>query len=110
MLTKTKIQSLFFTGFMNKKTATNTENYRQMHGLLPFWNYPYINRLEFTNRLLESKKEKPYTKLSKMDEKCLGNNIEHRLTKPFTPKTNEITEYVNGTIKKDTILVKTYAN
>ena len=48
------------------------------------------NGLEFTNRLLVSKKVNKCTKLAKMDIKCQENKIEHRLTAPFTPKTNGI--------------------
>jgi hypothetical protein len=44
------------------------------------------NELEFTNRLIMSKK-KLVEKPSKMDVKCMRNNIEHKLTKPATPKT-----------------------
>jgi hypothetical protein len=38
------------------------------------------------------------------------NNIEHRLTKPNTPKTNGMVERVNGTIKNRTILKEIYVN
>jgi transposase InsO family protein len=43
-----------------------------------------------------------------MDKKCIENNIKHRLTEPFTPKTNGMVERVNGTIKNDTILKTKY--
>jgi hypothetical protein len=46
------------------------------------------NGLEFTNRLLKNKKGEYYSKSSKLDIVCQENNIEHRCTKPFTPKTN----------------------
>jgi len=36
---------------------------------------------------------------SLLDEFCIENNIEHRLTKPNTPKTHGMVERVNGTIK-----------
>lgn len=35
-------------------------------------------------------------------------NIQHRLTAPFTPKTNGMVERVNGTIKNNTILKTQY--
>jgi len=41
---------------------------------------------------------------------CKENNIDHRLTKPNTPKTNDMVERVNGTIKNGTILKEIYAN
>jgi transposase InsO family protein len=66
------------------------------------------NGLEFTNRLIVSRKGEPCRKLSKMDQKCRENDIEHRITKPPTPKTNGMVERVNGTIKTNTILRYTY--
>ncbi len=48
-----------------------------------------------------SKKAKLCDKPSLLDEFCTENNIEHRLTKPNTPKTNGMVERVNGTIKTE---------
>ncbi len=64
------------------------------------------NGLEFTNRLILSKKGKLCEKPSLLDEFCLKNKIEHRLTKPNTPKTNGMVERVNGTIKNNTMQLK----
>ena len=66
------------------------------------------NGLEFTNRLLKSKKGNSCEKKSLMDVKCEKENIEHRLIKPYTPKTNGMVERVNGTIKNKTILKYKY--
>lgn len=66
------------------------------------------NGLEFTNALLVSKKGKRCTKPSKMDQWCSKENIEHRLTKPNTPKTNGMVERANGIIKSNTILKEQY--
>lgn len=93
------------------KTAKNTENF--MDKCLDFFPFKIThiltdNGLEFTNRLLKSKTGKLCQKLSKMDLKCLDNDILHRLIKPFTPKTNGMVERVNGTIKNDTILKTHY--
>lgn len=68
------------------------------------------NGLEFTNALLMSKKGEVCTKPSKVDELCKKENIEHRLTKPNTPKTNGMVERVNGIIKSNTILKETYSS
>ena len=68
------------------------------------------NGLEFTNKLLVSKKGEKCTKPSKVDLKCEENNIEHRLTPPFSPKTNGMVERVNGIIKNETILKNKYNN
>lgn len=61
------------------------------------------NGLEFTNRLLKSKKGKLCQKPSKLDVVCSENNIDHRHTKPFTPKTNGMVEKANDIIKNGTI-------
>ena len=66
------------------------------------------NGLEFTNRLLKSKTGKSCQKLSKMDVKCIENNIQHRFIAPFTPKINGMVERVNGIIKNNTILKTKY--
>jgi transposase InsO family protein len=93
------------------KTAENAEDF--MDRCLEFFPF-YIshvlteNGLEFTNRLLVSKKGGKCTKPSKMDLKCKEKDIEHRLTAPFTPKTNGMVERVNGTIKTNTILKNQY--
>ncbi len=93
------------------KTAESTEDF--MDRCLDFFpfNITHIltdNGLEFTNRLLVSKKGEKCAKPSKMDVKCEQNKIEHRLTAPFTPKTNGMVERVNGTIKSNTILKTKY--
>ena len=66
------------------------------------------NGLEFTNRLLKSKKGESCEKKSKFDIICQENNIDHRCTKPFTPKTNGMVEKANDIIKKGTIKKTTY--
>lgn len=93
------------------KTAENTEDFMtKCFAFFPFKITHILtdNGLEFTNRLLKSKTGKSCQKLSKMDVKCIENNIQHRLTAPFTPKTNGMVERVNGTIKNNTILKTKY--
>jgi transposase InsO family protein len=93
------------------KTATNTEDF--MEKCIAF--FPFVithvltdNGLEFTNRLIKSKKGELCNKPSKLDDICADNNIDHRLTKPNSPQTNGMVERVNGTIKNATILRNTY--
>jgi transposase InsO family protein len=50
--------------------------------------------------LIKSKKGETCQKPSKFDEKCQEKDIEHRLIKPRTPKTNGMVERVNHTIKQ----------
>lgn len=93
------------------KTAENAQKFlNECIDFFPFViNYVLTdNGLEFTNRLIISKKGDPCKKPSKMDETCAENNIEHRLTKPSTPQTNGMVERVNGTIKNNTILRNQY--
>ena len=95
------------------KTAENAEDF--MDKCLEFFPF-YIthvltdNGLEFTNKLLVSKKGDKCQKPSKMDLKCEASNIQHRLTPPFSPKTNGMVERANGVIKTNTILKNKYAN
>ena len=90
------------------KTAESTEDFMdKCFNFFPFYITHILtdNGLEFTNRLLKSKTGNACQKLSKMDVKCIKNNIEHRLTEPFTPKTNGMVERVNGIIKSNTNVV-----
>jgi transposase-like protein len=66
------------------------------------------NGLEFSNKLHKSKRGNSCTKKSKMDIKCDENNIDHRLTKPYSPQTNGMVERANGIIKNNTILKHDY--
>ena len=95
------------------KTAESTEAFfDHCIGYFPF-NITHIltdNGLEFTNYLIRSKKGQLCKKPSKLDVKCTQYGIDHRLTRPATPKTNGMVERVNGTIKNNTILIKKYAD
>jgi transposase-like protein len=103
-------RAMFYWIYENK-TAESTEDF--MDKCIVFFPFKIThiltdNGLEFTNRLLKSKTGNACQKPSKMDIKCKENNIEHRLTPPFTPKTNGMVERVNGTIKNNTILKTQY--
>jgi len=95
------------------KTSENTEDF--MNKCLQFFPFGIThvltdNGLEFTNKLIKSKKGYYCQKPSKLDVVCDKNNIEHRLTKPATPKTNGMVERANGTIKNNTIKKTEYEN
>ena len=88
------------------KSATNAESF--MLECLDFFPFSIThvltdNGLEFTNRLLKNKKGEYAAKPSKLDVICQQNDIDHRCTKPFTPKTNGMVEKANDIIKKKTI-------
>lgn len=98
-------RTLYYKVYQNK-TAENTELF--MNECLEFFPFEIThvltdNGLEFTNRLIKSKKGVYCKKSSKLDEICQENNIDHRLTKPFTPKTNGMVEKANDIIKTGTI-------
>lgn len=96
----------------DEKTAANAQDFldRCIYEEFPFV-IDYVltdNGLEFTNRLIISKKGTACEKPSKFDVNCEKHGIEHRLTKPHTPQTNGMVERVNGTIKNATILRTKY--
>jgi len=105
-------RTLYFEVY-DAKTSENTEKF--MNNCLEFFPFQIThvltdNGLEFTNRLIKSKKGNLCTKPSKLDVICEDKKIDHRLTKPATPKTNGMVERVNGTIKNGTILKEKYKN
>lgn len=105
-------RTLFYWVY-DAKTAENAEGFmKKCIGFFPFGITHVLtdNGLEFTNRLIKSKKGHYCTKPSKLDVICEQNDIEHRLTKVNTPKTNGMVERVNGIIKNDTILKRPYNN
>ena len=93
------------------KTSANAERF--MLECLDFFPFGIThvltdNGLEFTNRFLKDRKGKYRAKLSKLDIVCQQNKIDHRCTKPFTPKTNGMVEKANDIIKKKTIKITKY--
>jgi len=95
------------------KTSENAEDF--MNKCLDFFPFSIShiltdNGFEFTNKLIKSKTGHYCKKPSKLDVVCEVNNIEHRLTKPSTPKTNGMVERANGTIKNNTIKINEYNN
>lgn len=93
------------------KTSANAESF--MNECLAFFPFGIThvltdNGFEFTNRLIKNKKGEYCTKPSKLDVICKENNIDHRCTKPFTPKTNGMVEKANDIIKKRTIKKTSY--
>lgn len=95
------------------KTSPNAEEF--MLECLDFFPFGIThvltdNGLEFTNRLLKNRKGEYCTKPSKLDVLCEKNNIDHRCTKPFTPKTNGMVEKANDIIKSGTIKKTNYSS
>lgn len=57
------------------------------------------NGKEFTDRFTPAGERTP-TGNHPFDQQCAMNNIEHRLTKPFSPQTNGMVERFNGMIQR----------
>ena len=105
-------RTLYFKIY-DTKTSTNAESF--MLECLDFFPFGIThvltdNGLEFTNRLLKDKKGNYCTKPSKLDVICKENDIDHRCTKPFTPKTNGMVEKANDIIKERTIKRNHYSS
>lgn len=103
---------LFYSVYENK-TAQNAQDF--FDKCLDFFPFKIThiltdNGLEFTNRLLKSKKGEPCKKTSLFDQKCEENNIDHRLTLPKHPQTNGMIERVNGIIKSNTVARTDFKN
>ncbi len=105
-------RTLFYQIYDNKTVQSTNDFFDKCLAFFPFEITHILtdNGLEFTNRLIKSKTGNLCTKDSLLDIQCNKHNIEHRLTKPSTPKTNGMVERVNGTIKNNTILKNDYQN
>ncbi len=101
---------LYFEIYNNKTAANAVDFLNQCKGFYPFTISHILtdNGLEFTDRFVT--KDKQVSGKHKFDKLCSLSEIEHRLTKPATPKTNGMVERVNGTIKNATVKAMTYQN
>ena len=103
-------RTMFFAIYDQKSAQCTDDFFDKCLAFFPFEITHILtdNGLEFTNRLIRSKKGNLCSKPSLLDTKCESNKIQHRLTQPNTPKTNGMVERVNGTIKNNTILAHHY--
>lgn len=102
---------LLYFKVYERKTANNAVTFlSECNNFFPFRITHILtdNGLEFTDKFARGNK-KPSGNHS-FDKKCKGLDIEHRLTAPFTPKTNGMVERANGIIKDATIKANTYGN
>ncbi|MGB1043170.1 MAG: DDE-type integrase/transposase/recombinase [Tenacibaculum sp.] len=104
---------LLYYRIYEEKSSTNAKDFVQK--CLNFFPFKIThiltdNGLEFTNRLLKSKKGEACKTKSKFTTYCENKEVEHRLTRPFTPKTNGMVEKANDIIKSKTIKIHTYTN
>ena len=101
---------LYFKVYENK-TAVNAVHFlEECKSYFPFYISHVLtdNGGEFTDRFTSKKKK--VSGGHEFDQACVKNEIDHRLTAPYTPKTNGMVERVNGTIKNKTIKATTYNN
>ncbi len=103
-------RTMYYRVYTEKTGANATDFLEECIKFFPMYISHVLtdNDLEFTNRLLKSKKGKLCKKTSKFTQKCIDSKIEHRQTKPFMPQTNGMVERVNQTIKVGTIKSNQY--
>jgi transposase InsO family protein len=101
---------MYFKVYKNKTAGNGVDFLTQCKSYFPFYISHVLtdNGAEFTDRFT-SRKNKA-SENHEFDGACIDEHIDHRLTAPFTPKTNGMVERVNGTIKDATIKVLTYQN
>ena len=99
---------MYFKVYTNKTASNADEFLAQCQSYFPFYISHVLtdNGAEFTDRFT-SRKNKASGNHT-FDIACIEGHIDHRLTAPFTPKTNGMVERVNGTIKDATIKVLTH--
>ena len=101
---------MYFKVYKNKTGSNSVDFLEECKSYFPFYISHVLtdNGAEFTDKFT-CKKNKASGNHD-FDMACIESNIDHRLTAPFTPKTNRMVERVNGTIKGSTVKVLTYEN
>ena len=89
-----------FIAIKANKTATSAPGFLSaLHRACPLKITKLLtdNGKEFTDRLFASRERQP-SRNHEIDQLCKELDIEHRLTRPRTPKTNRMVERFNGRI------------
>jgi len=89
-----------FVAIKDNKTAASARRFlKELHEASPIKITKLLtdNGKEFTDRLFASRERQPSGN-HEFDQLCQALGIEHRLTKPRTPKTNGMVERFNGRI------------
>ncbi len=99
---------MYYKVYNNRRADSSTDFLHECIDFFPFTITHILtdNGLEFTNRFSRGAKEP--TGNHRFDKACTAQNIDHRLTEPFTPKTNGMVERANGIIKAGTIKIEEY--
>lgn len=101
---------MYFNVYEDKTAANAVLFLKECNAFFPFYLSHVLtdNGTEFTDRFTHKKNKA--SGHHKFDVECTDDNIQHRLTAPYTPQTNGMVERVNGTIKNKTIKAITYHN
>ncbi len=101
---------MYYKVYENKTAANAVEFLKECKEFFPFYITHILtdNGLEFTDKWARGKGK--VSGNHKFDIECTKDEIEHRLTAPYTPQTNGMVERVNGTIKNATIKAEDYDN
>ena len=101
---------LYYKVYKNKSSDNAVSFLKECKEYFPFYITHILtdNGLEFTDKWARGKGF--VSGKHKFDVECTQDNIEHRLTAPYTPQTNGMVERVNGTIKNATIKAEDYTN
>ncbi len=101
---------LYYKVYENKTAANAVSFLKECKEFFPFYLTHILtdNGLEFTDKWARGKGF--VSGNHKFDVECKDDEIEHRLTAPYTPQTNAMAERVNGTIKNATIKAEKYDN
>jgi transposase-like protein len=99
---------LYYKVYENKSSANAVKFLKECKEYFPFYITHILtdNGLEFTDKWVRGKGV--VSGNHKFDVECKEDDIEHRLTAPYTPQTNGMVERVNGTIKNATIKAEEY--
>lgn len=101
---------LYYKVYKNKSSANAVDFLKECKAFFPFYITHILtdNGLEFTDKWARGKGFVSGNHV--FDIECKADEIEHRLTAPYTPQTNGMVERVNGTIKNATIKAEDYTN
>jgi len=101
---------MYYKIYKNKTSENAVAFIEECKEFFPFYITHILtdNGLEFTDKFVGKTKEVSGNHI--FDKACSEEKIDHRLTAPFTPKTNGMVERANGTIKDRTIKVEEYKN
>jgi transposase-like protein len=101
---------MYYKVYKNKTAQNAVAFIEECKEFFPFYITHILtdNGLEFTDKFVGKDKEVSGNHI--FDKICKKEDVDHRLTAPFTPKTNGMVERANGTIKDKTIKVEEYKN